>query len=268
MKRVRQLSPIALVVAMTACTAIPQSNSRMPTGAAVGDQWLSPFYVWDSALPQRAGVMLRTEPVALQSKLTAAGLAQCMLYTSTDARWHAGIVPVSGTLYLPQGQPPKGGWPVVAWAHGTLGVADSCAPSWTQHRPRDAAYLNRWLESGFAVVATDYQGLGGPGPHPYLIWQAEGRSILDSVRAALMAHPERMAKEVILTGQSQRSGAALGAARLAPEVRARTQPPRGDRDRRGHQFSARPVSDEGNGIGHRRAVPFHDAALTGRLAAG
>lgn len=221
MKRVRQLSPIALVVAMTACTAIPQSNSRMPTGAAVGDQWLSPFYVWDSALPQRAGVMLRTEPVALQSKLTAAGLAQCMLYTSTDARWHAGIVPVSGTLYLPQGQPPKGGWPVVAWAHGTLGVADSCAPSWTQHRPRDATYLNRWLESGFAVVATDYQGLGGPGPAS-LFDLAGGRPLHPRQRARCAHGPSGTDGE---GGDPHRSVPTLGrSARRGPPCPGSTGP--------------------------------------------
>jgi len=160
--------------------------------------------------------MLRTEPLPSQAELTAVSSAQRILYTSTDARWNAGIVPVSGTLYLPKGAPPSGGWPLVAWAHGTLGVADVCAPSWTQHRPRDATYLNRWLEQGFAVVATDYQGLGGPGPHPYLFWEAEGRSILDSARAAVAAHPGRIANELVVTGQSQGSGSSIGASRIAP----------------------------------------------------
>ncbi|HEX8883523.1 MAG TPA: lipase family protein [Noviherbaspirillum sp.] len=178
---------------------------------------LSPFYQWNEALPARAGVMLRTEPLPVQPELTAAGLSQRILYTSSDARWQSGIVPVSGTLYLPRGAAPKGGWPLVAWAHGTLGVADGCAPSWAQHRPRDATYLNRWLENGFAVVATDYQGLGGPGPHPYLIWEAEGRSVLDSVRAALAAHADQIANEVIITGQSQGSGSSIGASRIASE---------------------------------------------------
>jgi hypothetical protein len=71
------------------------------------------------------------------------------------------------------------------------------------------------VATGFAVVATDYQGLGGPGPHPYLIWQAEGRSVLDSVRAALQAHPQ-LANRLVITGQSQGSGASLGASYIAP----------------------------------------------------
>lgn len=217
MKPILRSTPFAAALLLAACSGLPQRASVLPTGATAGDQLLSPFYQWNEALPAQPGVMLRTEPLAVQPELTAAALSQRILYTSTDARWHSGIVPVSGTLYLPRGAAPKGGWPLVAWAHGTLGVADSCAPSWAQHRPRDATYLNRWLENGFAVVATDYQGLGGPGPHPYLIWQAEGRSVLDSARAALAAHAGRIANEVIITGQSQGSGSSIGASRIAPE---------------------------------------------------
>jgi hypothetical protein len=217
MKPFLRSTAFAAALLLAACSGLPQRTSVLPTGATAGDQLLSPFYQWNEALPTRPGVMLRTEPLAVQPELTAAALSQRILYTSTDARWHSGIVPVSGTLYLPRGAAPKGGWPLVAWAHGTLGVADSCAPSWAQHRPRDATYLNRWLENGFAVVATDYQGLGGPGPHPYLIWQAEGRSVLDSARAALAAHAGRIANEVIITGQSQGSGSSIGASRIASE---------------------------------------------------
>lgn len=159
--------------------------------------------------------MLRREPMPSQPEFAAAGVMERILYTSTDGRWNSGVLPVSGTLYLPKGEPPRGGWPLVAWAHGTLGVSDECAPSWAMHRPRDATYLNRWLEQGFAVVATDYQGLGGPGPHPYLNWESEGRSILDSARAALAAYPDRLANSLVVTGQSQGSNSSIGASRIA-----------------------------------------------------
>lgn len=190
-------------------------SSALPVGPQWGDQDLSAFYRWTGVLPSGAGVMLREEPMPAQPEITKAASAVRILYSSTDLRWHAGTVPVSGTLYLPAGEPPAGGWPVVAWAHGTVGVADSCAPSWTGHKPRDATYIERWLESGFAVVATDYQGLGGPGPHPYLIWAAEGRSVLDAVRAVRAAHADKLAAKVFITGQSQGSGAALGATTVA-----------------------------------------------------
>jgi hypothetical protein len=97
----------------------------------------------------------------------------------------------SGTLSVPKGRPPKGGWPVISWAHGTTGIADQCAPS------RDSAanpahgliayaypLLQRWLKAGYAVVRTDYEGLGTPGAHPYLIGRSEGYGMLDAVRAA------------------------------------------------------------------------------------
>jgi hypothetical protein len=211
------LLPITLTalaaLLLSACATSP--SGRLPTGPEVGDQALSPFYRWDGALPARAGALLREEAQPAQPEIDAASSARRILYTSTDVRWHSGLLPVSGTLYLPQGTPPAGGWPLLAWAHGTLGVADVCAPSWAMHKPRDAAYINRWLKAGFAVVATDYQGLGGPGPHPYLIWQAEARSVLDSARAALAARPGVIANAVFVSGQSQGSGPAIGSALLA-----------------------------------------------------
>ncbi|MEH2532477.1 fermentation-respiration switch protein FrsA (DUF1100 family) [Bradyrhizobium sp. AZCC 1588] len=188
----------------------------LPQGPSVGDQDLSPFYRWTGALPEKPGLMLREEGIQDQPEIVAAATARRILYTSTDARWRSGIIAVSGTLYLPKRTAPQGGWPLVAWAHGTLGVSDRCAPSWSRHRPRDGAYINNWLEQGFAVVATDYQGLGGPGPHPYLNWEAEGRSVLDAARAALDHSKGQIANAVIITGQSQGSGASLGATRLAP----------------------------------------------------
>ena len=81
---------------------------------------------------------------------------------------------MSGTVSVPKGRAPKGGWPVISWGHGTTGIADACAPSRDSasnpaHGLIDYAYplLQRWLKAGYAVVRTDYQGLGTPGAHPY-----------------------------------------------------------------------------------------------------
>jgi hypothetical protein len=211
----------AVLALIAALGPAPQAGAApktgvLPVGPSVGDQDLSPFYRWTGKLPARPGVMLREEPFPAQPDIPDAGAALRILYSSMDVRWNSGILPVSGTLHLPKGKPPQGGWPLVAWAHGTLGVADSCAPSWAGHRPRDAAYIDEWLKRGFAVVSTDYQGLGGPGPHPNSIWQALGRSVLDGVRSSLAKHKGEIANVVIITGQSQGSGAALGATRLQP----------------------------------------------------
>lgn len=209
------IAGIFLTLATLSCTAI--DVGQLPTGQEAGDMNLSPFYRWEGPLPVKPGILLREEAIPNQQGIDTASEAVRILHSSTDVRWHSGQVPVSGALYLPTGTPPAGGWPLLAWGHGTLGIADICAPSWTNHKARDAKYLDTWLEAGFAVVTTDYQGLGGPGPHPYLYWQAAGRSILDSIRAALTARPELISNRIIIAGQSQGSGAALGAAKLAGE---------------------------------------------------
>src|SRR5690625_5966931 len=87
-------------------------------------------------------------------------------------------------VFLPRGEAPEGGWPVLAWAHGTTGIADRCAPSLNPASERDAAFLNHWLQTGYAIVATDYEGLGTPGPQPYLHCASEAYSIIHSVQAA------------------------------------------------------------------------------------
>ncbi|MCU5782481.1 secretory lipase [Alcanivorax balearicus MACL04] len=211
-------SPALMRICLGAIVAISSnllSAGELPVGPSSGDMDLSPFYRWRNEMPQSPGAVLRSQTLPPQKTMPAASEAIRLLYSSTDQRWHSGAIPVSGTLFLPVGSVPAGGWPILAWGHGTLGIADVCAPSWTGFRDRDAAYLNRWLKRGFAVVATDYQGLGGPGPHPYSVWRAEGTSVLDSIRAARAARPGRIDNRAILAGQSQGGGAALGAATLA-----------------------------------------------------
>jgi hypothetical protein len=121
---------------------------------------------------------------------------------------------VSGAIHFPKGTAPPGGWPIVAWAHGTTGTADVCAPSWMPRGKRDTDYLNAWLAQGYAVVASDYQGLGTPGGHPWMAVRPAGWSVLDSARSALAAFPE-LANAVVIVGQSQGAHAALSATGLA-----------------------------------------------------
>jgi hypothetical protein len=101
------------------------------------------------------------DPVVLRGLPGAEGIRTSDLRSAGIARWRA----------LP------------AWAHGTVGIADVCAPSWAGRSEPDITYLNHWLDQGYAVVASDYQGLGTPGGHPYLTTRPEAYSVLDSVRA-------------------------------------------------------------------------------------
>ncbi|MFU0444681.1 alpha/beta hydrolase [Pseudocitrobacter faecalis] len=121
----------------------------------------------------------------------------------------------TAAVFLPYGKTPEGGWPVVVWAHGTVGVANDCAPSLNVRTDRDKQYLNTWLSLGYAVVAPDYAGLGSAGLHHYLNARGEAWSILDGVRAALKTYPLR--NDLILVGQSQGAHAAFSAAGYQPQ---------------------------------------------------
>jgi pimeloyl-ACP methyl ester carboxylesterase len=166
-------------------------------------------------------------------------------------------VAVSGSLTLPRGRAPRGGWPVVTYAHGTAGVADACAPT----RGYDAkllvsyAYplLRRFLNAGFAVVRTDYEGLGTPGVHPFLIGRSEGRGVLDAVRAARQLEP-RLSRRYVIAGHSQGGHAALFAAatarRWVPDLRLRGTVALAPASHLGEQFGlTRSLSNAGGGLG-------------------
>jgi Secretory lipase/Citrate transporter len=108
--------------------------------------------------------------------------------------------------------------PVIAWAHGTTGVASQCAPSLLPSRWNADIIpgINHALARGWVIVATDYVGLGTAGPHPYLIGRGEARSVLDSVRAARQMPQPSLQRRTVIWGHSQGGHAALWAVILAP----------------------------------------------------
>jgi alpha-beta hydrolase superfamily lysophospholipase len=124
---------------------------------------------------------------------------------------------VSGDLFRPAGPAPPGGFPVLSWAVGSVGLADVCAPS---RRPSFVPELARALQAGFVVVATDGEGLGTRGPAHYLIGASEAHTILDSARAARKMPGARAGHRVGLWGYSSGGHgvlfAAAEAARYAP----------------------------------------------------
>ena len=212
---IARLAAASLALSVTTAAAAQQTADPR-----FGDGGVSAFYTWTGAAPAKPGVLLRTEPLPAALVLPAAATGERILYSSTDGVAGSGLVTVSGAYFTPKGTPPKDGWPLVAWAHGTVGLADVCAPSWAGRSERDVRYLDAWLAAGFAVVATDYQGLGTPGPHAYVETRPEAYSVLDSVRA-VRGQPNLSGRTVIV-GQSQGAGAAFAtaaaAARYAPDV--------------------------------------------------
>jgi hypothetical protein len=203
------------LLASTVVFGSPRQSDTISARPAHGDGGVSAFYVWDGKISDTPGTLLRQEPLPDHLALANAAKGVRVLYTSTNGIDLKTPIAVSGAVYFPKGTAPAGGWPVIAWAHGTTGTADVCAPSWMPRAQRDTDYLNAWLAQGYAVVASDYQGLGTPGGHPWLAVRPEGWSVLDSVRSALDAFPE-LANAIVIVGQSQGAHAALSAAGLAP----------------------------------------------------
>ncbi|MET8877208.1 lipase family protein [Nocardia sp. NPDC004604] len=122
----------------------------------------------------------------------------------------------TGLLFTPNGTPPPGGWPVIAWDHGTSGMGPQCGITTKQARG-DASYLHRLLDQGYAVVAPDYVGLhpGAATPHPYLQSRTEATATIDLVRAARTADADLSTRWAVV-GVSQGGHAALNAGALAP----------------------------------------------------
>jgi len=193
----------------------------IPANMTLGDSYLSDFYHFggDIAHP---GKLLRQEPLDNHQSNPGAEKNIRLLYSSTDGLDGKDRVAVSGVLFLPEGTAPEGGWPLMAWTHGTVGIADICAPSWNGRQEQDRTHLKFWLENGYAVVASDYQGLGTSGTHPYLATRPEAYSNLDIIRAVQSADFP-VSKKVVLFGQSQGAGAAVAtaafAADYAPDVK-------------------------------------------------
>ena len=156
------------------------------------------------------GTLIRQEPMSgapLDAK------AYRVLYRSTGLKGEP--IAVSGAVIIPRGPVPPEGRPIVAWAHPTTGIVPHCAPSLAHFFFQQVQGLREMVERGWIVAATDYPGLGTPGPHPYLVGVSEGRAVLDSLRAAKILAGKEAGKHVALWGHSQGGQAVLFAGTLA-----------------------------------------------------
>ncbi|MGY2402201.1 alpha/beta hydrolase family protein [Pseudomonas sp. SDO5271_S396] len=190
------------------------------SAGAVDGQVYTPESTSATERPKDAGDLLSAKAIThlAPSLVSAAGRADQITYRSysLDGR----PVVVSGALLTPDGKPPKGGWPVVSWAHGSSGTHDQCAPSKVLNQDGKvdlygyAGFVAQLLKAGYAVVATDYEGLGTPGEHPYIVADSEGRGVIDAVRAGLRAEP-RLSSRWFAVGHSQGGQAAIAAGELA-----------------------------------------------------
>src|SRR5207248_11466019 len=106
----------SIVVALPAAATPKESPRKAPTGRA--------FYVPPDPLPAAPpGTLIWSTPF----KAIPGAKAWKVLYHSRAV--DGSDVAVSGVVVAPSDAAPKGGRPVISWAHGTHGIADQCAPS-------------------------------------------------------------------------------------------------------------------------------------------
>ena len=165
----------------------------------------SAFYDTPTPLPPgRPGQLIRSEAVDGYD-LPKGARAVRFLYHSLNETGKD--VAASGVVLLPPGNAPQGGWPVIAWAHGTSGVARICAPSMMKDVYYGGLGLFPMLEAGFAVIALDYAGLGTQGPHHYMSLNEQANDVINGVRAAHDAVAD-LSPRWVVDGHSQGGGAA------------------------------------------------------------
>jgi len=178
-------SALTIAVLATAAAVVNLGFAPVTNDLAPGTAAAAPRPVDDH--PQQLGTVLSKARMLLDPSLAAVATGQRISYVSSNAE--GTHIVVTGAILTPRTQT-QSRQDVVAWAHGTEGLADKCAPSRFPALSSDptfplyAATVKSLLDQGWTVAATDYAGLGSPGPHPYLDGPSEGRAIIDSVRAA------------------------------------------------------------------------------------
>jgi pimeloyl-ACP methyl ester carboxylesterase len=177
------------------------------------------FYDPPSPLPPgQPGDLIRTERIDayLVPGLRLRARAWRILYQSTTATGEP--TAVSGTVLLPRGKTRVRS--LVGYAIGTHGIGDAAAPS--RLLPRgyewEAGMMAMALARGWALAITDYQGLGTPGDHTYMVGRALGPNVLDAMRAARALAPDELPEDgpAAIIGYSEGGAAAAWAAQLQP----------------------------------------------------
>lgn len=193
-------------LAVSACGSKSSANPYDPS-----------FYATPASIPAgMPGQVVRFETMAAPFPDSQAWR---VLYTSTS--YDGTPIVVSGMVFAPTddgpaGTAPAGGRPVVSWAHPTTGITDKCAPSRIDNPYGDVQGLQQFLAKGWVVTATDYQGLGTDGMHPYLVGSSEARGTIDIVRAArAIVSGVKVSNRYAVFGHSQGGQAVLFVGQMA-----------------------------------------------------
>src|SRR5262245_49203599 len=205
----------ALVAVVTAAVVTSSASTATADEA---------FYQPPNPLPAgRPGDVVRSQPSSIGS---LSGTATRVMYLSTDKDGVA--IPVTGTVVVPtEPWSGPGERPIVGYAPFTAGLGDQCAPSKTlANDPAgdittefQRGFITSLLDKGIAVAQTDYQGLGTPGDHTYVMRLPTAHAVLDVIRAAQRLSSVNLPDHgpVGITGYSQGGGGSGAAVELAPQ---------------------------------------------------
>jgi pimeloyl-ACP methyl ester carboxylesterase len=156
----------------------------------------------------------KTLPTVDRRILKVTSLAARIEYESKSGIDGASHV-VSGSVFVPKGDPPAGGWPIVAMGHGTTGIQQECGPSLWPNLLGASEPVATLVNLGFLVTLPDYQGLGMDGSyHPYLDATTVGYNMIDAVKATRKLVPTASDRWLAF-GSSQGGQAAWAANELA-----------------------------------------------------
>jgi hypothetical protein len=223
----RRLAALFGLCLLAACSGGRHSSKSSTTTVAAavappsGNLYEAPL----GMRPAAPGTRIWTQFYAQTAKSELFGVPTTvwsMLYHSRDRTGRD--IAVSGYVVVPKRPAPAQGRPVYAWAHDNVGLGDRCTPSKriADNLPLYGAPL---LRRGAVLVATDYEGLGPAGDHPYLVGDSEAHAVLDSVRAAASLPDVGRVGDVVIAGIGEGGAAALFAAerakQYAPELHVR-----------------------------------------------
>jgi hypothetical protein len=201
-RRLRVITIVLVAIGVALAVTVHRAGAATKDG---GD-----FYTPPANMPdKKPGTIIRSTPITAPS----GAKAWKVLYHSRSVA--GDDIAVSGVVVVPNGAAPRDGRPVVTWAHGTEGLGDDCAPSKDADAASTLPFVKQLVDAGYVVAATDYEGLGTPGVHPYLVGESEGRSVLDAARAARLLKGAGAGERVLVAGHSQGGQAALFAGELA-----------------------------------------------------
>lgn len=205
---------------------VPAASTEItgnPANSVTKTPPIPPFYDVNNTSPAKPGTLVKSEPVPGGPAGTT---STRFIYHSTDNN-NADQV-VSGLYVKPTTPAPAGGFPLVTLAHGTTGTNRHCGISQTPFQANMPGYYTfnsqilPLVQQGYAVVATDYQGMGAPGTPSYLVGQIEGRNTLDAVRTVHQWQPDVNKDKTVIWGHSQGGHSSAFAAQLAstyaPEI--------------------------------------------------